>query len=703
MGMELKEVWSSEDEEKFFELVKSSWGTVNRLKSLVARLSYAHVPEQGCYLDSWEERHDMTWAVFCCLHDAEHALDKLDYLIGDGMWGQPASMGDLTFDLSKMCARAGLRYEFFFGGKGPKDEPSKITAALENIVCHLMGIGCKVTCNPGDGPMFVIVFHDDVDFLVRLKECGVDYSRADSPNAPVSFAHFLEYGMNEEMHYFFKSGHDYFGQRDFRIHMGEDEVDFALSPYKGKLDIDQLEYYGSIGVKCRLNSFEPNTSLDLYKRVVEAFDAIEQTKRAVAQRNDETTVPFGAINYSMMWLWDKVCWCEREDIGEYLVSKGFPADEWEALRAEKASNESVNSETEIKDGRPYVKDGVAVVPDGVKVVRAFAFENLDFTSVDLPDSLEVIGCGAFARGGRLDGSCKAVIPKGVRSVDKGAFRGFGKIEVYDTIEPDAEPAKDGYAALWAKYEECTMGYESWATFANNRCEPAYGAYVGLIGADVRFDSPSSSPDYNRNLGWDDYEIVVRSAETDEVKYRVNMPFSPDGNGAAKCCLSAWGKNATFYFSTIDQAFDIYPDPKRKVKAAINRLMWPVDLSDEQYEVYRKYLSRSAREAVRIICRTGEIDVLKFMGELGILKSSNIDALIDVACPKVKALKSFGNKRVGEFLEDYCREHFPRKAKARAEAQAKAAAEETAKKQARREARAAKAKAKKEAEAKAKTE
>ena len=81
-----------------------------------------------------------------------------------------------------------------------------------------------------------------------------------------------------------------------------------------------------------------------------------------------------------------------------------------------------------------------------------------------------------------------------------------------------------------------------------------------------------------------------------------------------------------------------PNQRTKLKTAINRLVYPVDLSDETREQYEAYVARNARRAVAIMAEDDEIEALHALEHL-VVKKRNLQALIEV-CGKARRMRSY---------------------------------------------------------------
>ena len=236
------------------------------------------------------------------------------------------------------------------------------------------------------------------------------------------------------------------------------------------------------------------------------------------------------------------------------------------------------------------------IPNSVTSIGKSTFyycKNL--TSVTIPDSVISIGDSAFE-------GCNFssfTVPKTVKKVGKESFHGCKEITVYDSIDPDAKPCKNH-----------SYGY--------------HGTPNASLGTVVNYFT-----DINRL----DYEVTVRSAQTDEIKYKVWM--GADGIRSKYCNIleSSWGRNATFNFNAVDEFFPKIKGMYHKIRVALNRLHYPVDLTDEHKEMYRSYIVRSAKNAVKLCIDTDDMELLHILETIGVIKKSNIDELLEYATEK----------------------------------------------------------------------
>ena len=236
------------------------------------------------------------------------------------------------------------------------------------------------------------------------------------------------------------------------------------------------------------------------------------------------------------------------------------------------------------------------IPDSVTSICNRAFLDCgNLTSIVIPDSVISIGDSAFE-------GCNFssfTIPKTVRKVGRGSFCRCKEITVYDSIDPDAKPCK-------------------------SHSDKYGGSPNSLLGSVVN---------YKTHDNWLDYEVTVRSAQTDEIKYKVWMGADRTQGEYCYTLASSWGRNATFNFNAVDEFFPKIKEAYHKIRVALNRLRYPIDLTDEQKEMYRSYIVRSAKNAVKLCIDTDDMELLHSCEPLGLIKKNNIDELLEYATEK----------------------------------------------------------------------
>lgn len=239
------------------------------------------------------------------------------------------------------------------------------------------------------------------------------------------------------------------------------------------------------------------------------------------------------------------------------------------------------------------------------------------TKIELPETLQYIGSRAFS-GVQME---SVVIPKSVQNIGVGAFYGAKRITVYDTISPDAVGA--------SSCEDLPNGVPN--------------SSIGWLGIDF-----NGTVFAIWNASYSDFEVIVRSAKTDEVLYRVYMPIrsfaGPSGSlgnvkgRLAATLVSSWGKHASFAFERLDDMFDELPNQYAKLKTAINRLAYPVDLEPGMREVYEEYLRRNAKRAIAAMAEDDEVDELRAIASVLVTKA-NRKKLAD-ACTEAPHMREY---------------------------------------------------------------
>ena len=243
-------------------------------------------------------------------------------------------------------------------------------------------------------------------------------------------------------------------------------------------------------------------------------------------------------------------------------------------------------------------------PDTLTAIGDTAFSECHhLTSVSLPDGLKTFGRAAF----KDCGLSSVVVPKTVQTIYREAFCGTQNITVYDAIDPDA---KDCYAAI-----------------DNINTRP--NSEVGAIGADYW------KMNRRMNAEWINHKIIVKSAETDAVKYVVNMESDSGQRQYYSMLLSGWGHNATFAFSVLDDFFPKISGGSYKLRVALGRLSHPVELSEDKRAYYTKYISRVAKEAAKECIVAEDVDLLELLKNAGALKPQHAEELIEFASQKQK--------------------------------------------------------------------
>ncbi len=210
------------------------------------------------------------------------------------------------------------------------------------------------------------------------------------------------------------------------------------------------------------------------------------------------------------------------------------------------------------------KLGTIVWPKKLRKIGDWAFKKTGLGAAALPDTLEYVGFEAFANTAMEI----VTVPKSVKTLGCGAFSCIPVIEVYDSVDPDAQDADKAIDTV------------------NGRPNSMVG-YIGIGPAWAQWDCAA-------NHRWADYTVVVRSSETDEIKYKVWMGATSQRE--YYCFLSsAWGRNATFAFRQLDDFFPKILGEEHKLKVAEYRLEYPIELTDKTKAKYEAYIERYSKK------------------------------------------------------------------------------------------------------------
>ena len=202
-------------------------------------------------------------------------------------------------------------------------------------------------------------------------------------------------------------------------------------------------------------------------------------------------------------------------------------------------------------------------PQNLKTIGSYAFAATGFTKLELPNTIEHIGKQAFA-----EINVKSVVlPKSVRTLEWGVFSGIEDITVYDSVDPNAK--------------DCVEEIDT----CNGNANSLVG-YIGIGPAWAMWECAA-------NHKWSNYTITVKSAQTDEIKYKVWMGADSSQRDYYCFLSSAWGYNATFAFSYLDEFFPKIRGASHKKKVCELRLEYPYELSEEKKKMYENYLKESS--------------------------------------------------------------------------------------------------------------
>lgn len=269
----------------------------------------------------------------------------------------------------------------------------------------------------------------------------------------------------------------------------------------------------------------------------------------------------------------------------------------------------------ILDGSTFVaEDGAIRIPEGVKVVGCAAFQGVGagrpapIDELLLPPGVERVEPYAF------DGVPirRIVLPPSVRHSSVSACSGADLITVYDSIDPQPGGSDTRSSALHdSPYYEDEERERSLIGWMGVHVEPYHA--LSLDNARPR-----------------DFTVEVRSAASGEVLYRVFLPVASSKDEMGRLFLSGWDWNARFRFKDLDKHFDDLPNRTVKMRTALNRLHWPVELSRKAKASYLAFVQKTRSLALRLCCDDGDLDMLRHVAELAECDARSLRGTVNYA-------------------------------------------------------------------------
>ncbi len=240
------------------------------------------------------------------------------------------------------------------------------------------------------------------------------------------------------------------------------------------------------------------------------------------------------------------------------------------------------------------------IPNTVECIKDYAFEGISVDSVTLPPSVKTIGCSIFP--------------------------GAKEITIYDTLAPNAKTAEAYFDDANGSFGETRIG-------SMGILQKPYYAWGAC------------------NSIWNDHMIIVRSAATNEIRYKIWMGGVNQPRNVYCALASGWGRNAEFAFELLDnQVFGKMKSIPDKQKTAVIRILWPEKLSDAARKRYVSYISKNAREILATCISEDRLDVIQALEPLKILKADNINELCGTAV-------KHGKTQIAAWLIQYRETHF----------------------------------------------
>ena len=210
-----------------------------------------------------------------------------------------------------------------------------------------------------------------------------------------------------------------------------------------------------------------------------------------------------------------------------------------------------------------------------KSIDWYAFQDCKLKEIILPDTLEEIGNNAFS-------GCEfnsVVIPKSVKEVEEYAFSDAHEIMVYDNIQSNIYQI--------AQKQE-------------------------LVREGIKY-----------------YTLKILSAETGELKYCIAMI----GGRSNKYMTDYWVLTPFFEHGLqfdnkeFDNKFKEFKNKDYKVRIALNRLKYPIDLGSKERKGYETFLKKWGSTIYYELVENNDVESMEVIIQVGAVKVEDIDTLL----------------------------------------------------------------------------
>ena len=208
------------------------------------------------------------------------------------------------------------------------------------------------------------------------------------------------------------------------------------------------------------------------------------------------------------------------------------------------------------------------------------------------------------------------------AIGHSAFRGCRKLEKL-ILPPDLKKIENG------AFEYCGLKYIAIPRSVEN---VEGSPFIYCEGLDIElYDTTQVNPGKIAYCGV--YEcakhwITVKSAADDKILYRVYMGReNGTSSGYREAVVNAWSNYPEFDFDALDKAFSTLREADEKLEVARLRLTYPVALSDETRKQYMDYLRRGAKKTLARSVQENDLETVRFLVGLGILKRDAVDEAI----------------------------------------------------------------------------
>jgi hypothetical protein len=245
-----------------------------------------------------------------------------------------------------------------------------------------------------------------------------------------------------------------------------------------------------------------------------------------------------------------------------------------------------------------------VIHEGVKVIGQSAFYDCSsLTTALIPSSITEIGDVAFACCTNLS---SVIMPKGLKKIGLEAFRGCQRLEIG------------------------IYYHHVYSLKPNN---------IGGLSANI---SPVDFYNKTINLLDDESRKVGKLFILDFIRYQPDRDF-------ASRLMRGMVNNLSEYDALFVSS---YKPVIGKVKAAIYRLEYPLELDEDYKKLYIAYLKKNAHLVIPVLIKVGDVKSINVLASIGAIAASNISSYIDIANKNsqteiLAVLLDYQNKTMGQ--------------------------------------------------------
>lgn len=308
------------------------------------------------------------------------------------------------------------------------------------------------------------------------------------------------------------------------------------------------------------------------------------------------------------------------------------------------------------------KESRYAIPEGTETIGAKAFVgNRNITELILPESLCSIevsdGIGAMAGMQKLRkvtfGNKMAVIPEGTfmscsqlkqvvfgNSLTEIGARAFADTNITDIGFPETLQSI-GSQAFWNSLHGAII------SLPDQLEKVGYANFVSCREVTIQDSAHMELPGSISNT-----VIAVMDSVTNRIKFKVYMCESDEPEKVQDMLKNGWNKRKEFDFISLDGMFSSYKQMTHRLKTAVLRLEYPIDLTEEAEKTYRSFIKRNGYKVLPDLISQNVAEDIRLLVKYGAVTDKNVDSFVE------EASKSRNSEVIAMLLE--CRKTFPDK-------------------------------------------